>query len=98
MSVVTIHQAKTNLSRLIEKASAGEEVIIARGSIPVARLVPVGTIKGKRQPGSLKGKLRVGPEFFEPLPASELLGSEYRICTSCSTLMRCSGGSLMILH
>ena len=72
MSIVTIHQAKTNLSRLIEKASEGEEVIIARGSKPVARLVPVGEIKGKRQPGSLKGKLHVGPEFFEPLPMSEL--------------------------
>ena len=50
----------------------GEEVIIARGSKPVAKLVPLGEIKGKRQPGSLKGKLRVGPEFFEPLPNSEL--------------------------
>ena len=76
MSIVTIHQAKTNLSRLIEKASEGEEVIIARGSKPVARLVPVGEVKGKRQPGSLKGKLRVGPEFFEPLPVSELSGWE----------------------
>ncbi len=72
MSVVTIHQAKTNLSRLIKKVSAGEEVIIARGSKPVARLVPAGEIRGKRQPGSLKGKLRVGPEFFAPLPAKEL--------------------------
>ncbi len=79
MRIVTIHQAKTNLSRLIgliEKASEGEKVIIARGSKPVARLVPVGEIKGKRQPGSLKGKLRVGPEFFEPLPKSELSGWE----------------------
>jgi prevent-host-death family protein len=58
MSVVTIHQAKTNLSRLIAKASEGEEVIIARGSKPVARLVPVGEIRGKRQPGSLKGRPR----------------------------------------
>jgi len=72
MSVVTIHQAKTNLSRLIEKASKGEDVIIARGSKPVARLVPIGEIKGKRQPGSWKGKLCVGPEFFEPLPDAEL--------------------------
>ena len=72
MSVVTIHQAKTNLSRLIEKVSEGEEVIIARGSKPVARLVPFGEVKGKRQPGSLKGRLCVGPEFFEPLPISEL--------------------------
>ena len=71
-SVVTIHQAKTNLSRLIQRASEGEEVIISRGSKPVARLMPIGEVKGKRQPGSLKGKLRVGREFFEPLPADEL--------------------------
>jgi prevent-host-death family protein len=76
MSVVTIHQAKTNLSRLIKKASEGEEIIIARGDKPVAKLVPVGEVKGKRQPGSMKGKLRVGPEFFEPLPASELANWE----------------------
>jgi len=69
---VTIHQAKTNLSRLIRKASEGEDVVIARGSKPVARLVPVGEVKGKRRPGSLKGRLRVGPEFFEPLPKREL--------------------------
>jgi prevent-host-death family protein len=72
MSTVTIHQAKTNLSRLIQKVSQGEEIIIARGSKPVARLVPVGEVKGKRQPGALKGTLRVGREFFEPLPKSEL--------------------------
>jgi prevent-host-death family protein len=72
MTVVTMHQAKTNLSRLIKKASRGEEVIIARGPKPVARLVPIGEVKGKRQPGSMKGKLRVGSKFFEPLPASEM--------------------------
>jgi prevent-host-death family protein len=76
MSVVTIHKAKTNLSRLIEKASAGEEIIIARGSKPVAKLVPVGEVKGKRRPGALKGKLVIGPEFFEPLPRSESAGWE----------------------
>ncbi|MFY9751711.1 MAG: type II toxin-antitoxin system Phd/YefM family antitoxin [Candidatus Acidiferrales bacterium] len=76
MRVVTIHKAKTNLSKLIEKASEGEEVIIARGSKPVARLVPVGEVKGKRRPGSLKGQLRVGPEFFEALPPGELSGWE----------------------
>jgi prevent-host-death family protein len=66
MSIVTIHQAKTNLSQLIEKASEGEEVIIARGSKPVARLVPVGEVKGKRQPGSLKGELHVVLSFLSP--------------------------------
>jgi len=75
-NVVTIHQAKTNLSRLLQKASNGEEVIIARGSRPVARLVPIGEVKGQRRPGSLKGKLVVGREFFEDLPADELAGWE----------------------
>ena len=71
-SVVTVHEAKTNLSRLLQKASAGEEIIISRGAKPVARLVPIGEIKGQRQPGALKGKLLVGREFFEPLPVEEL--------------------------
>jgi prevent-host-death family protein len=72
VSIFTIHQAKTNLSKLIQKAAAGEEVVIARGAKPVARLVAVGEVKGKRIPGSLKDTLRIGPEFFEPLPENEL--------------------------
>jgi prevent-host-death family protein len=76
MSVVTIHKAKTNLSRLIEEVSRGKEVIIARGSKPVARLVAIKESKGKRRPGSMKGKFKLGPEFFEPLPADELAGWE----------------------
>ena len=72
MRIVTIQEAKRNLSRLIRKASEGEEVIIARGSKPVARLVPIAEVKKKRRPGSMKGKFSVGPEFFEPLPESEL--------------------------
>jgi prevent-host-death family protein len=75
-NLVTIHEAKTNLSRLIHKAARGQEVIIARGSKPVARLVPIGEIEGQRKPGSLKGKLVIGPEFFEPLPATELAAWE----------------------
>ena len=75
-SVVTIHQAKTNLSKLLQKAASGEEIIISRAAKPVARIVPLGEVKGKRQPGSLKGTLVVGPEFFEPLPADELSGWE----------------------
>jgi len=72
MKSFTIHEAKTNLSKLIEKACQGEEIVIARGPEPVVRLVPISDTKGRRQPGSLRGKLRVGPEFFEPLPADEL--------------------------
>jgi prevent-host-death family protein len=72
MPTVTINQAKINLSKLIERALQGEEIIIARGSNPVAKLVPVGSVKGKRQPGRLKGKLKIGPEFFEPMTEAEL--------------------------
>lgn len=72
MTTVTVHQAKTQLSRLIKKATEGEEIVIARGPLPVARLVALATSKGRRKPGSLKGKLHVGREFFEPLPDSEL--------------------------
>lgn len=76
MNIVTIRQAKTHLSRLIQDASNGEEVIIARGAKPVARLVPLGETRRTRQPGSLKGRLRVGPDFFEPLPSDGISGWE----------------------
>ena len=72
MRSFTVHEAKTNLSKLIEQACRGEEVIIARGRTPVVRLVPVGKVQGRRQPGVLRGRLQVGPEFFEPLPVEEL--------------------------
>ena len=69
MRSIKVHEARTNLSKLIEQACRGEEVIIARGTV---RLIPIGEVRGRRQPGVLRGKLRVGPEFFEPLPAEEL--------------------------
>lgn len=64
----TIHEAKTNLSRLIEMAERGEEVIIARGKQPVVRLVAVGKAPVRRKPGMFRGEFEVGPGFFEPLP------------------------------
>jgi prevent-host-death family protein len=70
--IVNVHAAKTNLSRLIEQAEAGEEVIIARNSEPVVQLVPVGRKKPKRVFGSMKGKISLTPAFFEPLPDDEL--------------------------
>lgn len=69
---VTIHAAKTTLSQLIERAHAGEEVVIARGEVPVARLVPIAGRVPKRRPGTLRGIVRVPDTFFEPLPAEEL--------------------------
>lgn len=76
MCSVKVHEAKTNLSKLIARAQRGEEVVIARGKTPVVRLVPIGVVKGRRQPGVLRGKLRVGPEFFAPLPPAELAAWE----------------------
>jgi prevent-host-death family protein len=76
METITIHKAKTQLSRLIEKACRGEEIVIARGKQPVVRLVAIDDKSGDRKPGSLRGKIKIGPEFFEPLPPEELEGWE----------------------
>jgi len=69
---VTIHAAKTNLSKLIEQAHAGEEVVIARGDVPVARLVPIVERMPTRQAGTLRGLIKVTDAFFDPLPPEEL--------------------------
>lgn len=67
---VNIHQAKTQLSRLLEAVAAGEEVVIAKAGRPVARLV-----KAKRdpprQPGGWEGRVWISPDFDEPLPELE---------------------------
>ncbi len=68
----TVHQAKTNLSRLLEEASAGKEVIIARGKDPVAKLVPIGNARKKRELGKYAGKFSYSPDAFEPLTDQEL--------------------------
>jgi prevent-host-death family protein len=72
MTTFTVHAAKTNLSRLIEQALRGEEVVIARGDKPVVRLVPVEAPVPRRRFGSLKGRLEVPDSFFDPLPEDEL--------------------------
>jgi prevent-host-death family protein len=76
METVTIHKAKAGLSRLIKKACQGEEIVIARGSKPVVRLVAIQNQNEDRKPGAWKGKVKMGPEFFEPLPPEELEGWE----------------------
>jgi prevent-host-death family protein len=69
---VTIHAAKTTLSKLIERAHAGEEIVIARGDVPVARLVPIVLRGPRRKPGTLRGIVKIPDAFFEPLPEEEL--------------------------
>jgi prevent-host-death family protein len=68
---ISIHAAKTHLSRLIARAEAGEEIVIARGNKPVVKLVSIAQ-KPRRVAGRLKGQVSIGPEFFEPLPPEEL--------------------------
>jgi prevent-host-death family protein len=72
MSTVTIHAAKTNLSKLLARVEAGEEIVIARGKTPIARLTPIHAPPVKRQFGAFKGVLSIGAEFFEPMTNAEL--------------------------
>jgi antitoxin (DNA-binding transcriptional repressor) of toxin-antitoxin stability system len=72
MATVTIGKAKADLSRLIARACRGEEIVICRGKKPVVRLAAIEEKYGQRKPGALRGKLKIGPEFFEPLPDEEL--------------------------
>ena len=69
--IVSIHAAKTHLSQLLARVEAGEGITIARGRTPVAKLVPIAS-KGKREFGAMRGKIGIGPEFFEPLPEDGL--------------------------
>jgi prevent-host-death family protein len=68
--VVSIHTARAHLSQLLARVETGEEIVIARGKTPIAKLVPIAG-KGKRQFGALRGRIDLGPEFFEPLPEDE---------------------------
>ena len=72
MPTVNIHAAKTQLSRLLDAAASGEEVIIARAGKPVARLVPMTPAPIKRRLGLLAGKLPVSDDFDDPLPDAVL--------------------------
>ncbi|MCY3970190.1 MAG: type II toxin-antitoxin system prevent-host-death family antitoxin [Acidobacteria bacterium] len=75
VSVVNVHQAKTQLSRLLAQVERGEEVVIARNGEPVARLVSCHP-PAKRQFGALRGRIRIDDRFFEPLPEEELAAWE----------------------
>ncbi len=68
----TVHEAKTNLSRLLKEASEGKDVVIARGQKPVARVIAIGEARKKRVPGRLEGKISAVPEAFAPLTEQEL--------------------------
>lgn len=73
MTKFNVHAAKTHFSRLLERAHAGEEIVIAKNGEPYARLVPLES-PPPRKPGLLKG--RIEDAFFEPLPEEELAAWE----------------------
>lgn len=72
--VVNVHEAKTHLSRLLEQAHAGQEIIVAKAGKPYARLMPLAPPHGQRQPGRVAGRL--SEAFFEPLPEDALFAWE----------------------
>lgn len=73
MLTINIHEAKTHLSRFIEKAAAGEEIIIAKAGKPIAKLVPLHDAPSSRNLGIFKGKLNVPEDFDTALPEEALL-------------------------
>lgn len=71
---VNLYEAKTHLSELVERAAAGEEIVIAKAGRPRARLVPIATKVPRRKAGGWKGKGWIAPDFDEGLPPEVLAG------------------------
>lgn len=71
---VNIHEAKTHLSKLLQRVALGEEITISKAGVPVARLVPVPPAQGKRQLGMYKGQFWIADDFDGPLPPDVLAG------------------------
>jgi prevent-host-death family protein len=76
MANVSVYNARAEFSRLIERALAGEEIVITKRGKPAVRLVPVAQDQPKRRPGALKDKLTVPESFFDPLP-DEIIDAFY---------------------
>jgi prevent-host-death family protein len=73
VSQVNLHEAKTHLSRLVDRAASGEEIVIAKSGRPVAKLVPFDRDRTPRQFGTMRGLIKVTDDFDAPLPAEVLL-------------------------
>ena len=69
--MVNIHEAKTHLSRLVDRAAAGEEIVIAKAGVPVAKLGPVVPVRPARQPGVWRGLVELHPSRDEPSHGGE---------------------------
>jgi len=68
MDAVDVHDAKANLTRLLEWVARGEEITIAKAGLPVAKLVPICPIVARREPGTARGRIRIRSDFDDPLP------------------------------
>ncbi len=67
-NVVNVYDAKTHFSKLLDRVMGGEEIVIGKAGVPVARLVPIAGKQEARQPGSAKGKIKISADFDAPLP------------------------------
>ena len=72
MATVNVHEAKTHLSRILDRVLAGEEIVIAKAGRPVARLVPIEEKATARVPGTYAGKIQIADDFDAPLPDDTL--------------------------
>ncbi len=68
MQQINIHEAITNLSKLVEIAAAGEEIVIAESGKPIARRVPMARKSARRKKSLLRGKVKICAKFDQPLP------------------------------
>jgi prevent-host-death family protein len=78
VETVNVHDAKTHLSRLLERVERGEEVVIARAGRPVARLVPLRVRTEPRRLGALRGRIRMAPDWDSPEINEEIAEDFYR--------------------
>ena len=78
MTTVNVHEAKTHLSRLLDRVAGGEEIVIAKSGKPVARLDPIAVERKIRTPGTYRGKIGIGDDFDAPLPDDMLESFEGR--------------------
>lgn len=78
MKTVNIHEAKTHLSKLIEAAAEGEDIVIAKAGKPLVRMIPFAQPKPMRRLGGLKGKIRIAEDFDAPLPGDLMAAFEGR--------------------
>lgn len=72
MKSINVHDAKTNLSKLLKKVEAGEEIVIARAGKPIARILPIQSTSKQRIPGSAIGMITISDSFYDPLPEDVL--------------------------